>query len=708
MRTPRPTFFWISSLGLLMVGCAMPNKHRFVNPFIGTDGTGHTFPGPCYPFGMVQPGPDNADIGWNHSSGYQYRDTTLLGFSQTRCNGTGINEFGDVLLKPLTSDTQANLPLNYRKETERAAVGHYSVTLANEVTADLTCSERVSFHRYTFPTQKGKLLLDLQHGLRFLTDSLVLQSHIEWVDSCTVRGYCHTKNWVERKYFFAIVFETPFTQHTTLPRRRKENAPRSVLDFSLPKNKQLQVKVALSTLSMEGAMQNLQTEIPHWQFHQIVRQNQQQWDALLNRVTIKSPREQKHIFYSALYRLFIQPNNIADVDGRYRGANDSIAKSATGNYYSTLSLWDTYRATHPLYTLLAPERVNDFVNSMLEHGKAAGFLPIWSAWGKDNYCMIGNHAIPVIADAYFKKFNGFDHQMALNLMIKSSIENHINSDWTLLNQYGYYPFDRLENEAVSRTLEHGVDDYFLGKMALRLGDSITANLFLDRSQNYKRLYDPSTHQFRGKNSLGTWRYPFDPLEATSPMNNPGDYTEANAWQYFWTPAQYDVPGLTQLLGGEEALSRKLDTFFSLNSPLGNKFLGQEAMIGQYAHGNEPSHHVAYLYRFSSQPQKTEALLKQICGDFYKNQPDGLIGNDDCGQMSAWYIFTTLGFYPVNPGEGSYTLGVPQCRKAILHLSNGKKIQITNQSRETTTFNGKALNTFQIQHRDLINGGSLRF
>lgn len=686
----------------------MPNNHRFVNPFIGTDGTGHTFPGPCRPFGLVQPGPDNRDIGWNHSSGYQYRDTTVLGFSQTRCNGTGINEFGDVLIKPITSDSQANLPLAYRKASERAAVGHYSVTLANDVTAELTCSERVSFHRYTFPTQQAKLLIDLQHGLRFLTDSLVLQSQLEWVDSCTIRGYCHTKNWVERTYFFVVVFETPFTRHQLVSRRNKENAPRAILDFSLKKNKQLQVKVALSTVSTAGALQNLQSEIPQWRFQQVVHQNQAQWNTLLNRVTLRGSGEQKRVFYTALYRLFIQPNNIADVDGWYRGANDSVVKSATGNYYSTLSLWDTYRATHPLYTLLAPERVDDFVNSLVEHGKAAGFLPIWSAWGKDNYCMIGNHAIPVIADAYVKGFKGFDFQAALDLMIKSSTENHVNSDWTLLNQYRYYPFDRLENEAVSRTLEHGVDDHFLGKMALSLGDTATATSFLYRSKNYQQLFDASTQQFRGKNSLGHWRYPFNPLEATSPMNNPGDYTEANAWQYFWTPAQYDVEGLTQLLGGKEALTKKLDTFFTLTSSEGNKFLGQEAMIGQYAHGNEPSHHVAYLYRYSSHPQKTEALLKHICEDFYKNRPDGLIGNDDCGQMSAWYIFTTLGFYPVNPADGHYTLGAPQCRKAILRLSDGEKVIITNLSRKRATFNGKEIHQYQIQHRDLMQGGSLRF
>ncbi|MFM6951684.1 MAG: GH92 family glycosyl hydrolase [Bacteroidota bacterium] len=711
-------------LCLTMMGCAVNNPRKFVNPFIGTDGTGHTFPGPCMPFGLVQPGPDNADIGWNHSSGYQYRDTLILGFSQTRCNGTGINEFGDVLIKPLTHDSQFLAGIPYWKKSEKAEVGLYQVRLKNNVHAALTCSNRVGFHQYTFPESEAKILVDLQHGLRFLTDSLVMESDYQLLDSQTLQGFCHTRNWVDRKYFFVIQFETPFYHYHQLPRKAKDNAARIQFNFRLNHEKILRVKIALSSVSTQGAMKNLEQEIPHWQFRKAVKANQKHWDHWLNRIEIQGNHTQKTIFYTALYRLFIQPNNIADVDSNYRGANDSIYHAKTGKYFTTLSLWDTYRATHPLYTLIAPEMVNDFVNSMVEHGKIAGFLPIWSAWGQDNYCMIGNHAVPVIADAFAKGFKGYDTLAALRLMVKSLTENHINSDWTLLNKKGYYPYDRLENEAVSRTLEHGVDDYCLGTTLKQMGDVAGSDHFLNRANNYHNLFDASTYQFRGKNSEGRWRYPFNPLEATSPMNNPGDYTEANAWQYFWTPAQYDVQGLSTLLGGPEGLARKLDTFFALKTHSNNKFLGQEAMIGQYAHGNEPSHHVAYLYRYTNHPEKSEPLITQIVDDFYKNRPDGLIGNDDCGQMSAWYIFSTLGFYPVNPSSGTYTLGKAQCRKAVVHLDGGKQLVISNKTiprrnsvpefqptlgaSSSATWNGNPVKQYEITHKSLIQGGILAF
>lgn len=711
-------------LCLSIMGCSFTNHRKYVNPFIGTDGTGHTFPGPCMPFGLVQPGPDNADIGWNYSSGYQYRDTLILGFSQTRCNGTGINEFGDVLIKPLTEDSQNLSGIPYWKNSEKAEIGLYQVRLKNNVHASLTCSERVGFHQYTFPESEAKILVDLQHGLRFLTDSLVLESDYQLLDSQTLQGFCHTRNWVDRKYFFVIQFETPFYSYYQLPRKEKDNAARIQFNFHLTHEKILRVKIALSSVSTAGAMKNLQHEIPHWQFQKVVKANQKRWNYWLNRIDIQGNQTQKTIFYTSLYRLLIQPNNIADVDSNYRGANDSIYHSKTGNYFSTFSLWDTYRATHPLYTLIAPEMVNDFIHSMVEHGKIAGFLPIWSAWGHDNYCMIGNHSIPVIADAFGKGFKNYDTIAAVSLMVKSLTENHINSDWRLLNQQGYYPYDLLENEAASRTLEHGVDDYCLGKLLKQTGDTARSVYFLNRANNYRRLYDTSTRQFRGKNSKGQWRYPFNPVEATSPMNNPGDYTEANAWQYFWTPAQYDVIGLSRLLGGPENLANKLDTFFTLKTLSNNKFLGQEAMIGQYAHGNEPSHHVAYLYRYTNRPEKTESLITQILNDFYQNCPNGLIGNDDCGQMSAWYIYSTLGFYPVNPSNGTYTLGQAQCRKALVHLDGGKQLLITNKhlsrnnnhpkikqvlgAHSSVTFNGVLLNQFEIQHQSLVRGGKLTF
>jgi predicted alpha-1,2-mannosidase len=480
---------------------------QYVNPFIGTDGTGHTFPGPCMPFGMVQPGPDNRDNGWDYTSGYQYRDSIIMGFSQTRINGAGISEFGDILLQPVTNENMEHFALGYDKNSEKASPGFYTVTLNNKVKAALTCTERVAFHQYTYPIRKAKLLVDLQHGLKFLTDSLVLESEVTIEDSTTISGYCHTKNWVERKYFFVIRFNTPFTNKVELPKRPKEAAPRYVLDFDLPQNV-LQTKIALSTVSVDGAKHNLAAELPGWDFNATVQHAQATWNGYLNRIDIEAPEKQMRIFYSGMYRLFIQPSNICDVDGKYRGADDSVRTATGGTYYSTLSLWDTYRAAHPLYTLIAPERVDGFVNTMIEHSKAAGFLPIWTAWGKDNYCMIGNHAIPVMADAYLKGFTGFDAEEALRQMVKTTTENHINSNWGLLNQYGYYPFDSLDNEAVSRTLEHGVDDYCIARMAEKMGKKEIAATYYARANYYKNLYDPGTRQMRGKDSKGKLAQPF--------------------------------------------------------------------------------------------------------------------------------------------------------------------------------------------------------
>jgi len=675
---------------------------QYVNPFIGTQGTGHTFPGPCLPFGMVQPGPDNKDQGWDYTSGYQFNDSIILGFSQTRANGTGISEFGDILLQPFTDDKTDNFGELYSKESEKAYPGYYTVTLKNKVKVELTATSKVAFHQYTYPENNAKLLVDLQHGLKFLTDSLVLESDVQIENDNTINGYCHTKNWVDRKYFFSIQFNQAFNSSIKLPRKAKENAPRYILTFNLP-NKILQTKIALSTVCVAGAKNNLITELPNWNFDNTLKNAKDVWNSYLSRIEIEAPQKQKEIFYTCLYRLFIQPSNIADEDGKYRGPDDKIGDAPNKEYYSMLSLWDTYRAAHPLYTLIAPERVNGFINSMIIHSQKARFLPIWSAWGQDNYCMIGNHAIPVIADAYSKGFTGFDANNALKEMVKSSTENHINSNFKLLNQFRYYPFDSLDNEAVSRTLEHGVDDYCLALMAEKMGKKEIASQFYKRAGYYRNIYDKSTQQMRGKDSKGKWRSPFNPLMATSPMNNPGDYTEANAWQYFWTPAQYDVEGMIKLLGDKKKFTAQLDSFFSIKAINPNKHLGQEAMIGQYAHGNEPSHHIAYLYAYSENPENGQKLISRIYNEFYNNTTTGMIGNDDCGQMSAWYIFSTLGFYPVNPSNATYVLGIPQVKNAVVHLGNNKKLTITNNSKNEIQLNNKIVKGSIILHKDLVAG-----
>ncbi len=708
------SFFWFFFIAFSSIVSAQ-NNIKYVNVFIGTDGTGHTFPGPSMPFGMVQPGPDNRDQGWNHTSGYQYQDSIILGFSQTRFSGTGISEMGDVLLLPFVKNPNEILKYRYFKESEKASVGYYSLVKKDGVKVELSCSERVAMHRYTFPTEEANLLANFQHGLRFLTDSLVLQSEVKIEDHQTISGYCHSKNWVERKYFFVLKFDKPFIKSEQLAKGPKENAPKYILTFNLGKNKILLAKVALSTVDVAGAKLNMQTEIPGWDFEKVKQNAENTWNEYLGRIEIEANTRQKEIFYTSFYHLLLQPSNIADADGKYRGADDQIAPAPNKEYYSTLSIWDVYRGAFPLLQIIAPEKINGIINSMLLHHKAAGFLPIWTAWGQDNYCMIGNHAIPMILSAYNKGFTGFDINEVLKAMVVTSTKNHINSDWELYNLYGYYPFDELDNEAVSRTLESGYDDWCVAEMASKLGDKSTAETFHKRAAYYKNLFDPETKMFRGKDIYGNWRTPFDPHAATSPMNNPGDYTEANAWQYFWTPAQFDINGMKKLLGGDEAFTKQLNDFFTIETGNADKFLGQEAMIGQYAHGNEPSHHIVYLYAYSNTPKIGQKYIHRIINEFHNNTPGGMIGNDDCGQMSAWYILSCLGFYPVNPAGNEFVLGSPQLEKATLHLPHGKQLVIECRDfSETSLYNDiRILNGIQIKkpfitYKEIMDGGNLKF
>ncbi len=706
---------------ILLASCIKTTKEKvedytqYVNPFIGTDGTGHTFPGACLPFGFVQASPDNTDKGWDYPSGYHYKDSVILGFSQTHLSGTGISDLGDVLLQPFIGEKVENFGATYFKETEKASPGYYSVTFKNKIKVELTATEHVAFHRYTFPANtKARILVDLQHGLRFLTDTLVVDSDVKIVDNNSISGYCHTKNWVDRKHFFVVIFDKPFNNYKELPKKGNEKAPRYILDFELNEANILQAKIALSTVSVEGAELNLKTELPDWNFNEVRVTGEKIWNGFLSRIEIEAGQEQKEIFYTAMYHLFIQPSNIADVDGRYRGADDKIHTSKNKSYYSTLSLWDTYRAAHPLYTIIAPEKVDGFIETLLAHQKAAGYLPIWTLWGQENHCMIGNHAIPLITDAYIEGFKGFDANEALQAMIASTTINHINSDWDLYNQYGYYPFDKINSEAVSRTLESGYDDYCVALFAEKLGKKEIAETYYKRALYYKNLFDKSTGLMRGKDTQGNWRTPFNAIIPTSPWINPGDYTEANAWQYSWASTQHDIQGYIDLLGSEEAFTQHLDSFFTIQAEIDNKHLGQVGMIGQYAHGNEPSHHIAYLYSYSTNPIRGIELLKQICNEFYNNTPTGIIGNDDCGQMSAWYIFTTLGFYPVNPANGEFVFGYPQVQKIKIKLPNEKIFSIETIDSDQTIknieimLNGSSIKNKFINYTQIMDGGNLKF
>jgi predicted alpha-1,2-mannosidase len=718
------------ALWAALAPAAAADLTRHVNPFIGTDGTGHVFPGATRPFGMVAPSPDNADHGWDYTSGYQYRAPKFLGFSNTHISGAGIPELGDVLLMPAAgrrwTTESSDFSAAYDKRSERARPGYYTATLPGHgVKAELTATQRVAFHRYTFRRSGHvQVLVDLQHGLRFGDGLRVTRSEVG-VDAAKgeVSGSVASKNWVEREASFVLRFSQPIAEVITLPPRPGEKAPRYILGFDLKAGRVLQARVALSTVDVAGARGNLAVDDGKT-FDRVRAEADAEWNALLSRITIDAPPRTQRIFYSALYRVLMHPSDIADADGRVRGPTGQVTTARGGRYYSTLSLWDTFRGVHPLLTLLVPERVDGFVNTLLQHHQAQGYLPLWTAWGRETHTMIGNPALPVIADAVAKGFKGFDVHEALQAMVQTSTAPRPQApewsqrDWQALDQFGYIPFDRIHGESVSLTLEVGIGDDAVARVAAAARQDAVAQRFAARAQGWRQLLDPQTQLMRGRDAQGRWREPFRPLEVTSPLSHPGtnsDYTEANAWQYSLTPALHDPQGLVEALGGSAAFERWLDRFFSLKGDGEAKFLGQEALIGQYAHGNEPSHHIAYLYAWTQAPWKGHALIRRITREFYADTPDGILGNDDCGQMSAWYVLSTLGFYPVVPASGTYVLGAPQVRAAVLRLPGGKRLRIHAQGfaedrsyAVSARLDGRTLDALSVPHQALAAGGDMRF
>ncbi len=705
--------------GVAYATTAAESPTRYVDPFIGTDGTGHAFPGASVPWGMVAPGPDQAETGWDYTSGYQYRTPTILGFSNTRISGAGIPELGDVLLQPTAgapwSAASTDFAARYDKASEAAHPGYYTVRLpAHGVQVELTATQRVALHRYTFDRGgRVQVLVDLQHGLLYGDGPRVrgAQAGID-AGAGEASGTVHTRGWTERELSFVVRFDHPIDSQVQLPARPGELAPRYVLGFDLGHARQLQARVALSTVDVPGARRNL-AQADGLTFDAARSQADATWNALLGRVQIDADPRTRRIFYSALYRTLLHPSDIADADGRVRGPRGEVIHAPGGRYDSTLSLWDTFRAVHPLYTLVYPERVPGFVNTMLAHHRQQGYLPLWTAWGRETHTMIGNPALPVIADAVAKDFAGFDRREALRAMVETSTRERPDApawaqrSWQLYERYGYLPFDLDHGESVSRALEYGYGDDAVARVARAVGDTATAGQFAGRAQGWKLLLDPAMRVVRGKDSQGRWREPFDPLRATSPLNNPGDYTEANAWQYTATPALHDVTGFRDALGGPAGLESWLDAFFALPMPNPDKHLGQEAMIGQYAHGNEPSHHIAWLYSYTDAPEKGERLVERIVREFYTDRPDGIIGNDDCGQMSAWLVFATLGFYPVQPASGSYVAGLPLVTRARLQLPGGRLLAIERATAGGAQLDGKAIPRTDVPHTALARGGVLR-
>ena len=718
--------FFIPILIGLLLGCdseaQVDDYCQYVNPFIGNADNGHTFPGATVPFGFIQVSPETGNNSWRYCSGYNYEDTEVLGFAQNHLNGTGCTDLGDILMLPFSGETlPENLKAKIDKSTETASPGFYYVQLPDyKVDVELTATQRTAFHKYTFNgNAPANIFLDMQSGVNWSTEAIkkhVLFAEMDMPDNQTITGHQEVTNWVRRHFYYVIKFDKPYTVKEELPLEETEKAKRLVLRFDLKPGESVQVKVAISTVSVDGAIKSVETENPEWDFAEIQEKAHSLWNELLSKAQVTGTDDQKTTFYTSMYHLFIQPNNIADVDGSYRGPNDSVFVSPTGNYYSTFSLWDTYRAAHPLYTIILPEKVDDMIQTMISHQKVQGYLPIWALWGKENYCMIANHAVPVIVDAYLKGFTGFDAEEAYQAIKTSLTVNHRYSDWDTYMKFGYFPFDIVKMESVSKTLESVYDDYCAAQMAKALGKTEDYEYFSKRAGFYKNMFDPETKMMRAKDSKGNWRTPFNPFQLAHNASVGGDFTEGNSWQYTWH-VQHDPQGLIELMGGKELFAQKLDSLFFLNPDvsLTGVLSDVSGLIGQYAHGNEPSHHVAYLYNFADMPWKTQELIREVFDRFYLNKPDGLCGNDDCGQMSAWYIFSSMGFYPVNPAGGEYVIGAPQIEKISLSLPEGKTFTMEAQglSKEnkyvkSVTLNGNAIDNYTIHHKDIMNGGHLVF
>ena len=920
---------------------------QYVNTFIGAADNGHTFPGACLPFGLIQASPETNAIGWQYCSGYNYQDSLIWGFSQTHLNGTGCMDLGDLLVMPVTGQrVRDDYKSGFSKKTESATPGYYTVELDKyKVKAELTATDHVALHRYTYQNaDSASLLLDLQHGLVWnpqqykshvkaceinwedaqtltghvrssvwvnqdlyfvmkfnkpVTDSIYLpmeetekgkrlimsfdmkpdeqllmkvaistvgvdgahknmekeladwdfdgtrqkakdswnsylsrievtgtpdelenfytsfyhaliqpnniadvdgryrnakdsivksssgvyystfsiwdtyraahpfytlavpervdgfinsmieqnqaqgylpvwtlwgketntmignhsvwnpqqyKSHVKaceinWEDAQTLTGHVRSSVWVNQDLYFVMKFNKPVTDSIYLPMEETEKGKRLIMSFDMKPDEQLLMKVAISTVGVDGAHKNMEKELADWDFDGTRQKAKDSWNSYLSRIEVTGTPDELENFYTSFYHALIQPNNIADVDGRYRNAKDSIVKSSSGVYYSTFSIWDTYRAAHPFYTLAVPERVDGFINSMIEQNQAQGYLPVWTLWGKETNTMIGNHSVSVIAEAYKKGFRGFDAEKAFDAIKQTLTVSHPKSDWETYMKYGYYPTDKVDAESVSRTLESVYDDYAAATMAGLMGKKEDAEYFGKRSEFYKNLFDKETQFMRPRYADGRWKTPFNPSDLAHAESRGGDYTEGNAWQYTWH-VQHDVPGLIELFGGKEVFLNKLDSLFTIELK-GSGLADVTGLIGQYAHGNEPSHHVTFLYALAGKPERTQELIREIFDTQYKNKPDGLCGNDDCGQMSAWYMFNAMGFYPVDPVSGHYVFGAPQMPKIVLHLPDGKTFTVIaeNLSKEhkyidSITLNGEPYTKNYISHEDIVKGGTL--
>ena len=695
----------------------------YVDPFIGTGGHGHTYPGATLPFGMIQPSPDTDTQGWDWCSGYHYSDHSIMGFSHTHLSGTGATDYGDILFMPTVGElkfeprSKDKPGEGYRSEfahkSEKASPGYYSVLLDSyDVIAELTCSMRAAIHRYTYPaTNKANVIIDLKHGL---DDNC--ESYIRFVGQNTIEGMRRSHGWAQdHTFYFVAVFSKPFESFGTVADDKATDGNRQAsgknlkgyIRFKTKDQEQILIRIGISAVGIDGARKNLEKEIPDFSFDRVKMSAEKIWEKELGKIKVETKNEDlKKIFYTALYHALITPNMFTDVDGKYFGMDRKIHLAKGFHYYTVFSLWDTFRAEHPLFTLIDPKRDGDFVKSLLAKYEESGLLPVWELASNETWCMIGYHSVPVIFDAYMKGIRGFDVNEALTAMEKSAERDQHGQ--RLYRERGFIPADK-ENESVSKTLEYSYDDWCISQFAKAIGNNNDYEKYNQRSLFYKNLFDKSTGFMRGKMSDGSWISPFEPKAVTQ------QYTEATAWQYdFFAPP--DVKGLIDLFGGNENFIKKLDEMFAESDQLQGRFQADiSGLIGQYAHGNEPSHHVAYLYNYAGAAWKTQERVRDIMNRLYTSKPDGLCGNDDCGQMSAWYVFSAMGFYPVCPGQNMYVIGSPVFDKVTINLENGKKFVINatnvsdrNKYIQFAALNGKAFTKSFITHDQIMNGGELTF
>jgi predicted alpha-1,2-mannosidase len=680
---------------------------NYVNPFIGTGGHGHTYPGATMPFGMMQLSPDTRLDGWDGCSGYHYSDEYIYGFSHTHLSGTGVSDYGDILLMPTNkvnfnngSNGEKGYRAHFSHDNEVAEAGYYKVHLdSTNIDVELTVSERSGMHKYTFPSAENQVvILDLIHRDKLLS------GEINFVSETEISGHRHSEAWAtNQKLFYYIKFSHPIKDWDVL----REVAPvQTGLKLKNPNNEPVIVKIGISAVDVEGAKKNLEAEIGDKSFEEVKKIAQETWEQQLEKIVIESDDEDyKTNFYTALYHTMIAPNLYQDVDGRYRDMDLEIHESQEHTHYTVFSLWDTYRAAHPLYTIIEQERTNDFIKTFIKKYESGGIMPIWDLSANYTGCMIGYHAVPVIADAYLKGIRDYDVEKAFEAMKHSATRDKLGLD--SYKSIGFIPVEK-ESESVSKTLEYAYDDWTIAQMAKAMGKTEDYKNYIQRAQYYKNVFDPETQFMRGR-FRNTWFAPFDPYEVNF------NYTEANSWQYsFYVPQ--DVSGFIDLLGGKDKLEAQLDKLFTAKQETsGRNQADITGLIGQYAHGNEPSHHMAFLYNFINKPSKTQEYVHQILTTLYKNEPDGVSGNEDCGQMSAWYVLSSLGFYSVTPGSNEYIIGTPLFDKATINLENGKTFTIVakNLSKDykyikSATLNGEKHSETYLNHQDIMNGGTLVF